>query len=95
VTLLLWPAKRPPSAPGSITPVSKEPSSAVSVCGLPPTLATTSDVPEGTVSRAGSKRRRSPVKPGSTACTRAALAVVAAGRTISTPFIFAGLTWQK
>jgi hypothetical protein len=33
VTLAFRPAKRPPWAPGSITPVSKEPSSAVEIGG--------------------------------------------------------------
>jgi hypothetical protein len=95
VILVLLPAKRPPSAPGVMVPVSKEPSSAVRVWGLPPTSATSRVVPAGTVSLAGSKRSRSPVKPGSTAWTRVTLATWPPGLTITVPFILAGLMRQK
>jgi hypothetical protein len=95
VTLAFLPAKRPPSAPGLMMPVSKAPSSAVRVCGLPPTLATSRVVPAGTLSLAGSKRSLSPVKPGSTAWTRVVLGSSAPGSTTRTPFILAGLMRQK
>jgi len=62
--LVFVPAKRPPSAPGVTTPLSKLPSSAVSVCGFPPTLANTIVEPTSTVSVAGSNRRVSPARAG-------------------------------
>src|SRR5215211_3765387 len=95
VTLALLPAKRPPSAPGSMTPVSKEPSSAVRLCGLPPTLATSRVVPAATANSGGSKRSLSPVKPGSTAWTRTARGSSGPGSTVRTPFVLAGLMRQK
>ena len=49
VNVALVPAKRPPSAPGGTTPVSKVPSSAVMVWGLPPTLANRIVDPAGAV----------------------------------------------
>ena len=65
------PANRPPSGPGVTTPVSNEPSSAVSVWGLPPTLANTIVDPAGTdeVGRAEAEGG-SPSMAGSRASTR-------------------------
>ena len=94
VTLAFLPAKRPPSAPGSMMPVPKEPSSAVRVCGLPPTFATSRvyrrprSVRPG---RSGACRREA----GSTAWTRVVLGSSAPGSTVRTSFILAGLMRQK
>src|SRR5205807_2707552 len=70
VTLTLVPANRPPSGPGGTTPLSNEPSSAVNVWGLPPTLANRIAEPVVVCSCAGSKRRASPGRAGSKASAR-------------------------
>src|SRR5438309_10630917 len=95
VTVALLPAKRPPSAPGATTPVSKEPSSAVIVCGLPPTFANWIVEPASAVSVFGTNRRVSAGSAGSTASTRLVAAGWTPGVTTMTPFIFEGLMRQK
>src|SRR5438270_2885369 len=95
VNVALVPAKRPPSAPGGTTPASKEPSSAVNVCGLPPTLANRIVDPACAVSVLGRNRRVSPSRAGSRASTRLVAAGWAPGLTTMIPFIFDGLMRQK
>src|SRR4029453_13416294 len=91
----LVPAKRPPSAPGVIVPVSKEPSSAVRGCGLPPMFAPTRGGPAWTSSCGGSKRSLSPSLAGSVAWMRLTRDGWAPAVTSTTPFILAGLMRQK
>ena len=94
-TLAFVPANRPPSAPGVTTPVSKEPSSAEKVWGLPPTLATSTVDPALTLRVSGLKRRRSPGRAGSMASTRLTAAPALSPVTVMTPFILDGLMRQK
>src|SRR5581483_12416674 len=98
VTVALVPGKRPPSAPGGTTPVENDPSSAVNVWGLPPTLANRIVEPAATVSSVGSNRSDSLVRnpPGSMPSTRwTGEALAGFGCTTTMPFIFAGLMRQK
>src|SRR3954447_5252055 len=95
VTVALLPAKRPPSAPGATTPVSKEPSSAVIVCGLPPTFANRIVEPASAVRLLGRNCNGAPSRAGSRASTRFVAAGWGPGLTTMMPFIFDGLIRQK